>query len=249
MSKTHGMGAGLLVGGYDISGDIGSLQRISGSRSVLDVTDITQEAFERRLALKDGAIDFTAYFNPTTGRAHDVLGDLPRTDAVSMYLHRRTLQDVPVAAMVAKQINYDPNRTQDGAISIGVSLASNGFGLEWADLLSEGIQTFTAADESASVDGGAATAFGLQAYLQVTDFVGTDVTFAVQGSSDNGVGDPFANITGAVFTAVTAEPAAERIQTARDASIERYLRVAATGTFTSVTYALAVVRNTHTVNF
>jgi hypothetical protein len=249
MSKTHGMGAGLLVGGYDISGDIGSVQRIACPRSVLDLTDITQEAYERRLALKDGGIDFTAYFNPTAERAHAVLSDLPRTDEVAMYLHRRNAQGTAVAALVAKQINYDPNRTQDGALTIGVSLVSNAYGLEWGDLLSEGLQTFTAADESASVDDGAATAFGLQAYLQVLDLDGDDVTFAIQGSSDNGAGDAFANITGAVFTEVTTAPAAERIQTARDASIERYLRVAATGTFTSVTYAVAVVRNPYTVTF
>jgi hypothetical protein len=249
MSKTHGLGAGLLVGGYDISGDIGSVQRIASPRSVLPSTDITQSAEARLLALKDGGIDFTAYFNPDTDQAHEVLSALPRTDQVSMYLHRSGVHGSMVAAMVAKQINYDPNRTQDGALSLGVSLVSNGFGLEWGDLLSEGLQTFVAADESASVDYAASSAFGLQAYLQVLELTGTDVTFAIQGSSDNGAGDAFADITGAVFTEVTAAPAAERIQTARNAAIERYLRVAATGTFTSVTYAVAVVRNPYEVNF
>jgi hypothetical protein len=249
MTKTHGLGAGLLVGGYDISGDIGSLSRIASPRSVLDVTDITQEAFERRLALKDGGIDFSAYFNPATDRAHPVLSALPRTDAGVMYLHRRNTQGVMTACMVGKQLNYDPNRQQDGSLLFGVSTVANGFGLEWADLLSDGLSTHTEADEDPSVDDGAGTAFGLQAYLQVIDFDGTDVTVAVQHSSDNGSTDAFADITGAVFTQVTAAPAWERVQTARDASIERYLRVATTGTFNSVTFAVAVVRNTHTVVF
>jgi hypothetical protein len=249
MSKTHGMGAGLLVGGYNVSGDIGSLQRIASPRTVLDHTDITQSAFERKLALKDGGIDFNAFLTTDAGRIHDALSDLPRTDQVATYLHRQSTQNTIVAAMVAKQINYDPNRTQDGDLIIGVSLVSNGFGLEWGNLLSEGIQTLSGASNSASVDHGAGTAFGLQAYLQVIAFTGTSVTFTIQGSSDNAVGDPFANITGAAFTAVSAAPAAERIQTARNAAIERYLRVAATGTFSSVVYALAVVRNTIEVNF
>src|SRR5687767_10092491 len=110
MSKTHGLGAGLLVGGYDISGDIGAVQRIASPRSVLPATDITQSAEARLLALKDGGIDFTAYFNPDTDRAHEVLSALPRTDQVSMYLHRSGVHGSMVAAMVAKQINYDPNR-------------------------------------------------------------------------------------------------------------------------------------------
>lgn len=249
MTKTHGLGAGLLIGGNDISGDIGSIQRIASPRSVLDVTDITQFAFERLLALKDGGVDFSAWFDPAVGAAHEVLSALPRGDQVTTVLFRRSVQGFPCAVMVSKQINYDPNRTQDGGLAIGVNLVSNAWGLEWADLLSEGIQTFAGADESASVDDGAGTNFGLQAYLQVIDFDGTDVDFSIQGSSDNGAGDAFADITGAVFTTVTAAPAAERIQTARNAAIERYLRVAASGTFTSVTYALAYVRNPYTVNF
>lgn len=249
MTKQSGLGAGLLVGGYDISGDIGNLNRIASPRSVLDVTDITQEAFERRLALKDGGIDFTAYFNPATGRAHPVLSALPRTDAGVMYLHRRNTQGTVAACMVGKQINYDGNREQSGAYTLGVSTVANGYGLEWADLLTTGLETHEGADDGASVDDGAGTNFGLQAYLQVLDFDGTDVTVSVQHSSDNGAGDAFADITGAVFTQVTAAPAWERVQTARNASIERYLRVSTTGTFTSVTFAVAYVRNTHTVVF
>ncbi|MDQ7910259.1 hypothetical protein RB614_37775 [Phytohabitans sp. ZYX-F-186] len=150
MSKTHGMGAGLLVGGYDISGDVGAVQRIACPRSVLDVTDITQEAYERRLALKDGGIDFTAYFNPSSGRAHPVLSALPRSDAGVLYRHGSTLGN-PAACMVGKQIGYDPNRTQDGALTIGVSTVSNGYGLEWGDLLTAGTRTDTGATSGTGV--------------------------------------------------------------------------------------------------
>lgn len=246
MAKTHGLGAGLLVGGADVSGSIGSVQRIASPRSVLELTDITQEAPERRLALKDGGIDFTAWFEPSA--VHPVLSALPRADTAVTYLHRRGTQGAMAAAMVGKQVTYDGNRGQDGSYVFQVASVSNAYGLEWGELLSEGVQTFTAADESASLDGGAATSFGLQAYLHITAFTGTDVTFAVQSSSDNGATDTFADVTGAVFTEATAV-GWERVQTARDASIERYLRVAATGTFTSVTFAVVVVRNEATVTF
>lgn len=249
MSKSHGLGAGLLVGGYNLSGDTGAVSRISCPRTTLDLTDITQEAPERALALKDGAIDWLSHFNDAAGRAHPVLSALPRTDTQVMYLHRRTAQSTPAACMVAKQVTYDPNRTQDGGLSISVATVANSYGLEWGNLLSVGIQTVTSAGGQTSVDNGAATSFGLQAYLQVTAFTGTDVTFSVQSSSDNGAGDAFAAVTGGTFTQVTAAPAFERIQTARAESIERYLRVNVAGTFTSVTYALAVVVNPYTVNF
>ena len=249
MGKQHGLGAGLLVGGYDLSGDIGDVSRIASPRSVLELTDITQEAFERALAHKDGGIDFRSWFNPAAGRAHPVLGALPRTDTAAMYLHRRGLQNTMAACMVAKQITYDPDRQQDGSLSMAIAMQANGFGLEWGNLLSVGVQTITSTGGQTSLDGGAASSFGLQAYLQVMELDGDDVTFAVQSSSDNGAGDAWADVTGAVFTEVTTVPAWERVQTARDASIERYLRVNAAGTFTSVTYALAIVRNPHTTNF
>lgn len=248
MAKQHGLGAGLLVGGADLSGDIGAVSRIASPRTVLDLTDITQEAPERALAYKDGAIEFQSWFNPAAGRSHPVLSALPREDTAVTYLHRRATQNAMAASMVAKQITYDGDRQQDGSLTFSTSAQANLYGLEWGNLLSEGVQTFTAADESASVDNAASTAFGLQAYLHIAAFTGTDVTFAVQSSSDNGAGDAWANATGAVFTEAT-DVGWERVQTARNASIERYLRVAATGTFTSVTFAVVVVRNLATVNF
>lgn len=248
MAKQTGIGAGFFVGGNDLSGDIGAVSRIASPRTVLDLTAITQEAPERALALKDGAIDFNSYFNPTAGRAHPVLSALPRTDTSVIYLHRRA-QGSMAACLVAEQLTYDGNRTQDGGYGFTVASVSNGYGLEWGKVLSEGVQTWTGAAQSASVDDVAGTAFGLQAYLSVSAFTGTNVTFSIQSSSDNGAGDAFAAVTGATFTAVTAAPAWERLQTTRALSIERYLRVAATGTFSSVTFTVAYVRNTYTVNF
>lgn len=84
------------------------------------------------------------------------------------------------------------------------------------------------------------TAFGAQAYLQVTQFAGTSVTVAVQDSADNA---SFTAVTGLTFTAVTAAPAFQRLATANSATVRRYLRVATSGTFSSATFAVALNRN------
>lgn len=249
MSKTHGLGAGLLVGGYDLSGDIGAVQRIACPRSVLDVTDITQSAPERRLALKDGGIDYTAYFNPSTDRAHPVLSALPRTDTLTSYLHRRTLGAV-AAAMVGKQINYDPNRTQDGALTIAVNAVSNAYGLEWGHLLTDGVEASGGAEDLTGFDdgAGAATNFGLQAYLHVTAFTGTSVDISLEDSDDDGT-DPYAAVTGAAFTTVTAAPYFQRIATSRTENVKEWLRVTTAGTYSALSLAVVVVRNRATVTF
>jgi hypothetical protein len=84
------------------------------------------------------------------------------------------------------------------------------------------------------------TFLGAQAYLQATAFAGTSVTVAVQDSADNA---SFATVTGLTFTAVTAAPATQRLATANNATVRRYLRVITTGTFNPATFAVAFNRN------
>jgi hypothetical protein len=84
------------------------------------------------------------------------------------------------------------------------------------------------------------TAFGAQAYLQVTAFTGSSVTVAVQDSAD---GVTYAAVTGLTFTAVTAAPNTQRLATAGNATIRRYLRIVTTGTFTNAVFAVALNRN------
>lgn len=89
------------------------------------------------------------------------------------------------------------------------------------------------------------TAYGLQAYLQVTSFTGTDVTIKLQQSLDNGSTDAYADVTGGGFTAVTTAPQTQRIATSAALEIERYLRVTTvtTGGFTSLVFNVVVVPN------
>lgn len=88
----------------------------------------------------------------------------------------------------------------------------------------------------------AVTAFGAQAYLQVTAFTGTDVTVTIQDSADN---TTFANVAGLSFTATTAAHTTQRIATSNTATIRRYVRAITTtsGGFTNATFAVVLVRN------
>lgn len=229
------------MGGYDLSGDTGSLSKISGSVAVLDVTGINKLAFERIGGLRDGQITYTTFFNTASGQEHAVLSALPTADQHCMYLHRTTL-GTPGACMVAKQLDYNPTRATGGMLTFAITADANGYGLEWGNSLTAGLRTDTAATNGTSIDGLASSAFGLQAYLQVTAFTGTDVTVTVQDSADNA---SFANVTGASFAATTAAHTTQRIATSNAATVRRYLRAVTTtsGGFTSATFAVVVVRN------
>lgn len=249
MAKQSGLGDNLYVGGYDLSGNAGSLERIGGGPAALVVTAINKSAFERIGGQRDGGIDFSTWFDDAALAEHPALSTLPTTDRIVTYCRSTTLGK-PAASTVAKQINYDADRGADGSLSFAVQAQSNGFGLEWGAQLTAGVRTDTGATAGTAVDFTAGTNFGLQAYLHVFSFAGTDVTIKIQESSDN-AGDAYADVVGGAFTAVTAGPTSQRIATATNLAVERYLKVTTvtTGGFTSCAFAVMVVRNSAAPEF
>lgn len=246
MAKQTGLGDNLYVAGYDLSGDIGSLSRIGGGPAALEVTGIDKSAFERLGGLRDGAINFNAWFNKATDRAHPRLAALPTADQILTYC-RGTQLGSPAAAMVAKQIGYDGNRDESGNLAFTVEAQANGYGIEWGRQLTAGKRTDATATNGTGVDMiGAAGTNGLQAYLHVFAFTGTSVTVKLQQSSDNGGSDAYADVAGGGFTAATGVTS-QRI--AVTGAVERWLRVVTTGTFSNAVFAVTVVYNETAVTF
>jgi hypothetical protein len=241
VAKTGGLGDNLYIGGYNLSGDIGSLPKIQGGMKPIEVTGIDKSAFERIGGERDGSLSWQAFFNTAIGRAHPVLAALPTADVMATYCRGTNLGD-PCATLVSKQIGYDGNRTQAGEFTFNVDAQANGYGLEWGVQLAAGPRTDTAATNGSSIDTTAALAFGAQAYLQVFSFTGTDVTIKVQDSADNVT---FADVAGLTFTAVTAAPTTQRLATSNTATIRRYLRVITTTSagFTSASFMVHLTKN------
>lgn len=168
MAKQSGLGDNLYVGGFNLSGDVGSLSSIHGGPKPLVVTGIDKLAFERIGGIRDGGLEFSSWFNPAAGQAHPVLSALPTADVPAMYC-RGTVLGNPTACCIGKQINYDPKRGADASLTIDTQIQANGFGLEWGVLLTAGQRTDTTATSPATgLDQTVvSTAFGWQAYLQV----------------------------------------------------------------------------------
>jgi hypothetical protein len=240
MAKASGLGANLYIDGVDVSSDTGSVNTISKSLSPLLLTGIDKEANERIAGKLDGRIAGQFWYNPTG--AHPTLSDLPRTDSILSYFHRASL-NTPVANLVSKRHTYDATRGDDGSLTFDVEALANAYWLDWARSLTAGKRTDGSATNGTGVDFSAGANFGLQAYLHVFAFTGTSVTITLQQSSDNGAGDAFANVTGGSFTVVTAAPFSQRIATARNQAVERYLRVVTTGTFSNAVFAVSAVIN------
>ena len=86
------------------------------------------------------------------------------------------------------------------------------------------------------------TAYGAQAYLQVTAFTGTDVTVTLQDSADN---SSFSNIASGAFAQTTAANTTQRIALSNSATVRRYVRAITTtvGGFTTATFGVVFMRN------
>jgi hypothetical protein len=244
MTKTGGLGDNFYLSGFNASGSLNALGNIGGGPALLDGTDITQSAMARIPGLRDGRMEFTSFFEPALGMTHDKLAALPTADVLMTYCRGTTL-GAPSAAMIGKQVNYDGTRGNDGAFTLAVSGQANAYGLEWGLLGTAGIRTDTTATNGSSIDNAAASLFGLQAYLHVFAVTGTSVTVKLQDSPDNST---FTDVVGGGFTAATTV-ASQRIATAGNLSVARYLRVATTGTFTNAQFAVTICRNPVAVTF
>ena len=308
-TKQSGLGDNFYIGGFDLSGDVASIDAISGGPALIEQTGIKQSAHQRGFGLRAGSMKFTSLFEQTPaittpgmpatntpvtstynvpvqvtitggtltnvlvngtsagttagtytvppfgmiaivysvaptwnwfalGAEHSALAPLPRADVTCMYVRGAAVGN-PAACMIGKQLNYDATRDNTGNLTFQCEVDSNGYGYEWGTLLTAGIRTDSAATNGTSRNDGAGTTFGAQFYLQLFELVGTNVDVNVQHSVDNTTWSTLFD-----FGSLTSAPQGLRGAVANNATVNQYLRVITTGTFTQAMFAVAINRNT-----
>ena len=240
MVKRSGLSQQLYHHGNDLSGDTLALNQVASPREVFTSTGISKDAVERIMGRGDGIIEITVGFNDATGAAHPSLSTLPTTDVVILYAMGGTIDD-PCAMLVAKQVNYDPTREPNGNLTIDTQALGQGSPLEWGVMLTAGIDTDSTATNNSSKDDAASSSNGIIAVLQLNELDYGTVTVTIEDSSDN---TTFASL--AAFTAVADgnEPTAQRITAT--GTVNRYLRIATSGTFSNADYAVGYRRGEST---
>lgn len=247
MAKQSGLGANYYLDQFDLSNDSNAFGNIKKSLSPIEMTGIDKAAVERIAGDLDSEMKWVSFFNPTN--AHAGLSTLPRTDRQTSYFHRATL-GAPVASQLGKQVGYDGKRDADGKLMFDIDAPGNATWLDWGWALTAGKRTDGTATNGTGVDLNSlgfgfttSASFGAQMYLHVFGFTGTSVTIKVQDSADN---ISFADLTGGTFTVVSAV-GKERIATGPTQTVRRYLRVATSGTFSNVVFAVQATVNVNTV--
>lgn len=244
MAKQSALGANLYLAQYDLSGDIGMVNVLRGGRASLRVTAIDKAAEERILGLRSGEMGLTGFWNASASQVVDALNNMPTTDVIASAAVPTTTGSYavgdPVASLIGKQVDFNQQRGQDGSLGVTTQILSNGYPLEWGQLLTTGKQSFASGTQNGtSVDYGAvSTAFGLAGYLHVFSLSSGTPTVTIQDSADN---SSFSAVTGGAFTAITGATS-ERIQTSLTGTVRRYVRIQVTGTYSTLVCAVGFVR-------
>ena len=241
MAKKSGLGQQIFVHGYDLSGDVATIDNAGSPRNLLDITAINASATERLVGLSDGNISFSSWFNDSTEQEHDALSGLVTTDRIVTWAFGATRGDV-AACLVAKQLNYDGSRGTDGSLSFSVDTQADGISLDWCNTLTTGKETHSSAGSSTSRDDGAGTTAGMVAYLEITDCDSGTPTVTIQESSDNGSSDAWVNVLSFSAVGYASAPTAERVTSS--GTVERYLRITTTGTFSNLDFCVSTRRGT-----
>lgn len=237
--KQGGLGSALYYAGFDIGGDTQSFT-LHGGPAALDVTDITQAAYSRLGGLRDAAIDWVSYMDTGAGASHAALSPLPATDEIATVMIGPLAVGCPALSQQGLQIGYDPTRAADGMLTFALNTQSDGFAQEWGIALTAGKRTDTSATTGAFFDNGAGFNFGAQAYFHLFAFSGTSVTIDIQSATTSGGSY---SSTGLTTSALTAAPASVRLATANNVTINEFLKVVTTGTFTNAVFAVQITVN------
>lgn len=219
---------------------------IGGTGTQVNINGTNQGTFDGSYVLPAlGTITLTYTGAPTwswtaIGTEHDFLSTLPATDVIVTYCNGTTLLN-PAACINGKQLNYDLTRDTSGNLSLKVQVDPNGYGLEWGKQLTPGLRTDLAATTGSAIDENpsAGTSFGGQAYFQLTQFVGTSVTIDIQSATTSGGSYSSTGLTTTAMTTVGAQ----RLATSNTTTINEFLKVITTGTFTIATFNVVFIRN------
>lgn len=240
MAKQGGLGQEFFAHGLQIGADVAGIDDASSPRTFQDVTPITLSAIERVQLKSTGRLAFTVFFNDAAGQAHGELSTLPTTDVILLWALGTAIND-PAAWLVAKQVNYDLARGAGGELTIGVEGVGQARPLEWGVMLSAGIDTFANSGSKASKDDAASSAAGLAAVLALDDIDSGTPTFVIEDSPND---SSWSTLVSFAAVADGAEPTAERVTVS--GTVNRYLRITTTGTFTNADYAVAYRRGLST---
>ena len=238
MAKESGLNVRLYVEGKDMSGSANALSGAGYSQAMLETTPLNTAAATRITGLADGTLSVNGYFDTSDDApwAEDS-GKLPSSDAVVLVALSSAVGD-PSVGMNAKEGEFNVSRSSGSAISITSSFSGNGMGGEFGEMLTAHDDTHSSAGSGTVVDSGASSSSGGAGYVQVISLGSGSVVVNLQESTSSG--GSYSNFMTFSTVAAAAAPSAERVT--MEGTVQRYIKVVTTGTFSNAKIAEAFAR-------
>jgi hypothetical protein len=244
MAKESGLNVRLYVSGYDLSGDANSLGAVGYSNETYEVTTLDLSAAARLLGKVDGTMSINGYFDNAANKIHAVLsgnsGKIPTADVNVLVPLGSAIGD-PAYGLVAKEAEYNTERSDTGPVTVVSSFAANGYAPEFGIMATAHDDTITASTSGTSVDNSASSSSGGSWYYQVMALsaVGGNARWHLnlQHSTNDSVWTDVSTVT-----VSSSDPAAARATFT--GTLNRYVRqrVVLDASSGSLTYAIAFVR-------
>ena len=241
MAKVSGLNTRLYVQGYDLSGDANAIGSMGWSQSLYDVTTLDSSAVKRIVGEASGEVSVDVFFDAASNKSHSVFtsnsGKQPSTDQVVLVPWGSAVGSKS-AGLVAKQADYSVNSAIGSPITATATYSSNATPTEFGEMLTAHDDTHSSAGSGTVVDSGAATTNGASAYLQLLSLDSGSVTVNLQESTSSG--GSYANFM--TFSTVAAAGAPTAVRQTMEGTVQRYIKVTTTGTFSNAKIAVALCR-------
>jgi hypothetical protein len=152
MAKRSGLGqrfALVQIGagpGYDLSGDVGSIDTAETMLATLDVTGLDKTAHERLVGLGDGKLAYTGFFD---NAAHPLITPLRGLPVRAFWVGSQVEGDGLALAISGILTNYPVTRAAGGTLTIKPVVDSSGGDLpDWGQLMAYGIDAAGASNHA-----------------------------------------------------------------------------------------------------
>ena len=242
MAKVNGLNVRLYVEGYDLSGDANSLSSLGYTNELLDVTTLDVSAKKRIVGIVDSEISVDAWFDNAASRQHAVWtsnsGKLPTADQDVLIPMGSAVGDQFVG-LASKQGTYNVTRAPGSAMSASAVFSANGSAAEFGEMLTAHDDTHSSAGSGTVVDSGASSSNGGTGYLQLLSLDSGSVTVNLQESTSSG--GSYSNFMTFSTVAAASAPSAERLT--MEGTVQRYIKVTTTGTFSNAKIVVGFSRS------
>lgn len=239
MPVRSGLSQKFFAAGYDIGGDIGSIDNLTVSVADLQTPGLDNTAMSRVHGLADGNLALTSYFNDAVGKSLQTLKTMG--GGMWTWVLVKTVGGA-VLNGTYQQLSYTGNRGRDGSMEMQATGAISG-GVPPEDavnLTDGGAVTHASAGSGTSVDQTAGTAFGGIGFLQHISRASGTPTYLIEDSTDNGT---WATL---LTFGTTGGASGFGLRQTVTGNVDRYIRATTTGTFTTAIFHISFRRGTAT---